>query len=58
MMKKLYLGMKYLFHNESGAIAVEYSLLVACIVIAIVSTLALFGSSVKELFVKANGIFK
>jgi Flp pilus assembly pilin Flp len=57
-MEALYLGVKYLSHDESGASAVEYSILVACIAIAIISAVALFGSSVKGLFVKGNGIFK
>jgi Flp pilus assembly pilin Flp len=58
MMKALYIGMKYLSHDESGASAVEYSLLVVCIALSIISAVALFGSSVKELFVKGDGIFK
>ena len=57
-MEALYLRVKYLSHDESGASAVEYSILVACIAIAIISAVALFGSSVKELFVKGDGIFK
>jgi Flp pilus assembly pilin Flp len=58
MMEALYIGMKYLSHDESGASAVEYSLLVVCIALSIISAVALFGSSVKELFVKGDGIFK
>ena len=56
-MEALYLWLKYLSQDESGASAVEYSILVACIAIAIISAVALFGSSVKKLFVKSNGIF-
>jgi len=56
-MEALYIGMKYLSHDESGASAVEYSLLVVCIALSIISAVALFGSSVKELFVKGNAIF-
>ena len=58
MMEALYFWLKYLSQDESGASAVEYSILVACIAIAIISAVALFGSSVKELFVKGDGIFK
>jgi Flp pilus assembly pilin Flp len=58
MMEALYLGMKYLSHDESGTSAVEYSILVSCIAIAIISAVALFGSLVKELFVKGDEIFK
>jgi Flp pilus assembly pilin Flp len=57
-MEALYLGVKYLTHDESGASAVEYSILVAVIALAIISSVAIFGSSVKELFVKGDGIFK
>jgi len=57
MMEALYLWLKYLSKDESGASAVEYSILVACIALAIISAVALFGSSVKKLFVKSNGIF-
>jgi Flp pilus assembly pilin Flp len=57
-MEALYLAMKYLSHDESGASAVEYSILVTCIAIAIISAVALFGRSVRELFVKGDGIFK
>jgi Flp pilus assembly pilin Flp len=58
MMKALYLWVKYLSHDESGAIAVEYSILVAYIAIAIISAVAIFGSSVKILFVKGDAIFR
>jgi Flp pilus assembly pilin Flp len=58
MMGALYLWVKYLSHDKSGISAVEYSILVACIAIAIISSVALFGSSVMELFVKGDGIFK
>jgi len=57
MMEALYLWLKYLSQDESGASAVEYSILVACIAIAIISAVALFGSLVNDLFVKGNGIF-
>jgi Flp pilus assembly pilin Flp len=56
-MEALYLYVKYLSQDESGASAVEYSILVACIAIAIISSVAIFGSSVKELFVMGNTIF-
>jgi Flp pilus assembly pilin Flp len=58
MMEALYIRVKYLSHDESGASAVEYSILVACIALSIISAVALFGSSVKELFVKGDGIFR
>ena len=57
MMEALYLWLKYLSKDESGASAVEYSILVACIAIAIISAVALFGSVVNDMFVKGNGIF-
>ena len=57
MMEALYLWLKYLSKDESGDSAVEYSILVACIAIAIISAVALFGSLVNDLFVKGNGIF-
>jgi Flp pilus assembly pilin Flp len=56
-MEALYLWVKYLPQDESGASAVEYCILVSCIALAIISAVAIFGSSVKELFVKGNGIF-
>jgi Flp pilus assembly pilin Flp len=56
-METIYLYVKYFSQDESGSSAVEYSILVACIAIAIISAVALFGSSVKNLFVKGNGIF-
>jgi len=56
-METLYLRIKYLFQYKSGASAVEYSIVVAWIAIAIISAVALFGSSVKELYIKGNGIF-
>ena len=48
---------KYLSQDESGASAVEYGILVACIAVAIISAVAVFGGSVKELFVKGSEIF-
>ena len=57
MMEALYLWLKYLSQDESGASAVEYSILVACIAIVIISAVAIFGSLVNDLFVKGNGIF-
>lgn len=57
IMKALYLRIKDLSQYKSGASAVEYSILVAFIAIAIISAVALFGSSVKELYVKGNAIF-
>ena len=56
-MEALYLWLKYLSKDESGDSAVEYSILVACIAIAIISAVALFGSVVNDMFVKGNGIF-
>jgi Flp pilus assembly pilin Flp len=56
MMKALYLGVKYLFQDESGGSVVEYCIIISCIAIAIISAVAIFGSSVKELFVKGNVI--
>jgi len=56
-MKALYLRIKDLSQYKSGASAVEYSILVAFIAIVIISAVALFGSSVKELYVKGNAIF-
>jgi len=56
-MESLYLWLKYLSEDESGASAVEYSILVSCIAIVIISAVALFGSSVNKLIVKGNGIF-
>lgn len=49
---------KKFYQDESGASAVEYSILLACIAIAIISAVAIFGSSVNGLFVKGNEIFK
>jgi Flp pilus assembly pilin Flp len=57
MMGALYLWLKYLSKDKSGDGAVEYSILVACIAIAVISAVALFGNLVKDLFVKGNGIF-
>ena len=57
MMEALYILVKYLSHDESGASAVEYSILIVCIALSIIGTVALFGSSVKGLFVKGDGIF-
>ena len=56
-MEALYFWVKYLSHDESGASAVEYCILLSYIALVIISAVALFGSSVNELFVKANGIF-
>jgi len=48
---------KKFYQDDSGASAVEYSLLLVCIVMAIMSAVALFGSSARELYVKGIGAF-
>jgi Flp pilus assembly pilin Flp len=58
MMEALYILVKYLSHDASGASAVEYSILVVCIALSILGAVALFGSSVKGLFVEGDGIFR
>jgi len=49
---------KKFYQDDSGASAVEYSLLLAFIALVIISAVTAFGSSVNGLFVKGNGIFK
>jgi Flp pilus assembly pilin Flp len=41
---------KKFYQEDSGASAVEYSILLCCIAIAIISAVAIFGSSVNVLF--------
>jgi Flp pilus assembly pilin Flp len=48
---------KKFYQDDFGVSAVEYGILLACIAIMIMSAVAIFGGSVKELFVKGNGIF-
>ena len=45
------------FQDDSGAGAMEYAILIGLIATVIISAVAMFGSSVKELFSKANEIF-
>ena len=49
---------KKFYQDDSGASAVEYSLLIAFIAIAIAIAVTAFGISVNGLFVKGDGIFK
>jgi pilus assembly protein Flp/PilA len=56
-MEARYLRMKHFVQDESATSAVEYGILVGAIAIAIISAVTLFGSSVKDLFVKGNRIF-
>jgi Flp pilus assembly pilin Flp len=55
MMKAIWV--KKLYQDDSGASAVEYGILLACIAIMIISAVAIFGSSVRSLFVKGNENF-
>jgi Flp pilus assembly pilin Flp len=50
-------GIIQFFQDDSGAIAAEYVILVSCIATVIVSVVAIFGSSVKELYPQGNGLF-
>jgi len=43
--------------DESGASAVEYSLLLACIAMAVVAAIKTFGSAVQSLFDLANNSY-
>jgi Flp pilus assembly pilin Flp len=43
-----------LYKDESGASSVEYCILLACIAIAILSAVGIFGSAVKGLYTKNN----
>jgi pilus assembly protein Flp/PilA len=45
------------FRDDSGASAMEYAILIGLIATVIIIAVAIFGSSVKELFSNANGIF-
>lgn len=61
--KKLNEGMmestwiKKFYQDDFGASAVEYGILLAVITLVIVSAVAIFGGSVKVLFLKGNEIF-
>jgi Flp pilus assembly pilin Flp len=46
-----------LYENESGASSVEYAILVACIAVAIISSLGLFGQVVNGLYTQFNNKF-
>ncbi len=46
-----------LYQDDSGAGAIEYAILLACIAIAIIGAVAIFGNAVKGLYGKANAIF-
>jgi pilus assembly protein Flp/PilA len=48
---------KKFYQDDSGASAVEYSILLAFIAIAIIGAVAAFGSSVNGLFIKGAGLF-
>ena len=48
---------KKFYQDDSGASAVEYSLLLAFIAIAITAAVAAFGSSVNGLYIKGAGLF-
>jgi len=43
--------------DETGASAVEYSLLLAGIALAVAGSLAVFGTAVRGLFESANALF-
>lgn len=45
---------KMFYKDESGASALEYSIFLACIAVAIVSAVGIFGSAVQGLFTKCN----
>jgi|WetSurSiteA1Bulk_404760.scaffolds.fasta_scaffold139272_2 Flp pilus assembly pilin Flp len=56
-MEAQYVRIKYFLLDECGANAVEYAILIASIAVAISSSVGLFGSYVKEMFVNGNKIF-
>ena len=45
-------------HDERGATAVEYGIMVAMIAIVIVAGVTLFGLTVSDLFLIPAGVFK
>ena len=45
---------KIFYNDESGASSMEYCILLACIAIAILSAVGIFGSTVNGLFTKNN----
>jgi Flp pilus assembly pilin Flp len=47
---------KIFYNNESGASSMEYCILLACIAIAILSAVGIFGSTVQGLFIDNNAI--
>ena len=48
---------KNFYQDDTGGSAVEYSILLACIAIAIISAINILGNSVVKLFVKGGEIF-
>ena len=50
-------GVKKFYQDNFGASAVEYSIILAGIAIMIIGSIAIFGGSVKGLFVNGSGIF-
>jgi Flp pilus assembly pilin Flp len=42
------------YKDESGASSMEYCILIACIAVAIVSAVGIFGSTVQGLFTNNN----
>jgi Flp pilus assembly pilin Flp len=42
------------YKDESGASSMEYCILIACIAVAIVSAINIFGSAVQALFTNSN----
>ena len=51
------LGVKKFYQDDSGASAVEYSILLASIAIAVAGAVAALGTSVQSLFIKGAGLF-
>jgi pilus assembly protein Flp/PilA len=47
-----------LIHDETGATAIEYSLIASGIALAIITTVALVGESVSAMFLQVAGGFK
>jgi Flp pilus assembly pilin Flp len=48
---------KKLYQDNSGASSMEYSILLACIAIAILGAVVIFGHSVRDMFVQRNESF-
>jgi Flp pilus assembly pilin Flp len=42
------------YKDESGASSMEYCILIACIAVAIISAVGIFGSTVQFLFTDSN----